>query len=208
MQKTPADRRLSTTVSILGLVVILAGCGKGDDETASTAPTAAPPPPPAAAPVENPDDKRLANAVMTGKTAAAVDLKYDVMAKPAVAEPFEIELVLLPRAAADALEVEVSGIPGLTVAGGGTARFEGVAPGDRHVHRVVVAAEAPGLYYIGVTARMVTQVQTDVRTFSVPVVVGAVPAAEKPAPAQDATGQPVQPMPAAESGSPAEAKPQ
>lgn len=207
MQKTPTDRRLRTSVSILGLVVLLAGCGKGDDEAPSNASTAAPPPP-AAAPVDNPDDKRLANAVMTGKTAAAVDLKYDVMAKPAVAEPFEIELVLLPRAAADALEVEVSGIPGLTVAGGGAARFEGVVPGDRHAHRVVVAAESPGLYYIGVTARMVTQVQTDVRTFSVPVVVGAVPAAEKPAPAQDATGQAVQPMPAAESDSPAETKPQ
>jgi hypothetical protein len=208
MQQTSAYRRLRTSVSILGLVALLAGCGKGDEESVATTPATGATPPPAAAPAENPEDKRLANAVMTGKTAAAVDLKYDVLVKPAVAQPFEIELTLLPRAAADVLEVEITGIPGLTVAGGGTARFEGVAPGDRHVHRVVVAADGPGLYYVGVTARMATKVQTDVRTFSVPVVVGAVPAAEKPAPVQDATGQAVQPMPAAESGTPAEPKPQ
>jgi hypothetical protein len=46
---------------------------------------------------------------------------------------------------------------------------------------------------------MITQVQSDVRTFSVPVVVGEVAAAEKTAPATDATGQAIESMPASES---------
>jgi len=78
MQQTTAYRRLRNSVAILGLVALLAGCGKGEEESASTAPAAGAAPPPAAPPAENPEDKRLANAVMTGKTAAAVDLKYDV----------------------------------------------------------------------------------------------------------------------------------
>ena len=52
----------------------------------------------------------------------AVDLKYDVLAKPDVGQPFEIELAFLPRLAADSLEVEVTGIPGLTLVSGGAAQ--------------------------------------------------------------------------------------
>jgi len=47
---------------------------------------------------------------------------------------------------------------------------------------------------------MVSKVQSEARTFSVPVVVGAVTAAEKPAPAVDTSGEAVESMPAVESG--------
>jgi hypothetical protein len=50
-----------------------------------------------------------------------------------------------------------------------------------------------------VAAKMSTEVQTDARTFSVPLVVGSPRSAEKPAPATDASGQPIESMPAAES---------
>jgi len=144
----------------------------------------------------------MANAVVTGKTSAPVDLKYDVLAKPDVGKPFEIELALLPRLAADALEVEVTGIPGLTVVSGGATRFEGVAGGSRHVVKALVQADAPGIYYANVVVKMVTQVQTEARTFSVPVVVGAVPAAQKVQSAKDASGAAIQSMPAEESTGP------
>jgi len=141
---------------------------------------------------------------VTGKTAAAVDLKYDVLAKPDVGQPFEVELALLPRVAADALEVEVTGMPGLTIVSGGALKFDAVTAGSRHAAKVLVRADAPGLYYANVIVRLVSKVQTDMRTFSVPVVVGSVPAAEKAEPAKDASGEPVQSMPAVEGTAPAE----
>jgi hypothetical protein len=179
----------------IALAALLSGCGRDDE---------APPPPTVPEPVAAdtaavaPGDEALANAVVTSKTAAAVDLKYDVLAKPAVGQPFEIELTFLPRLAADVLEIEVTGIPGLELVSGGSARIEAVNAGDRHSTRVLVRADA-GLYYVGVVAKMMTQVQSDVRTFSVPVVVGEVAAAEKAAPGTDATGQAIESMPASES---------
>jgi len=197
--------------AIVALAVVLAGCGKGEEEAVATTPqpaSAQGPDAAAAAPaVESPEDEKMANAVATGKTAAAVDLKYDVPVKPAVGEPFELELAFLPRLAADSLEVEVTGIPGLALISSGTSRFEGVGAGDRHVMRVLVRADAPGLYYVGVAVKMVTKVQSDARTFSVPVAVGSVQAAQKAAPEMDASGQPVESMPTAESSGTAEAKP-
>jgi len=196
----------SRVLAVVALAAVLAACGRGEEPAAVT------PTPSAtaeggatsAAPVETPEDKRLANAVPTGKTAAPVDLKYDVLAKPQVGQPFEIELALLPRLAADALEVEVTGIPGLAIVSGGAARFEGVSSGDRHVARVLVQADAAGIYYANVVARMISQSRSEARTFSVPVVVGNVAAVQKAEPAKDATGEAIQSMPAVESGGPAE----
>jgi len=197
----------SRVLAVFAVAAVLAACGRGEEETAAT------PAPPAAdgkaadvaaAPPESPDDKRKANAVATGKVAAPVDLKYDVLAKPDVGQPFEIELALLPRLAADALEVEVTGIPGLTVVSGGASRFEGVTAGERYVAKVLVQADSQGILYVNVVARMITQVQTEARTFSVPVVVGTVTAAQKTQPQQDASGEANHSMPAVESGGAAE----
>lgn len=151
-------------------------------------------------------DLRLANAVVTSKTTAPVDLKYDVLVKPDVGKPFEVNLVFMPRAPADTLQVEVTGMEGLTVVSGGALAFDDVAAGERYEGKVLVQANESGLYYIGLAAKMISKVQTEVRAFSVPVVVGTVPAAvQKPAPATDAAGQPIESMPAVETGGPVEA---
>jgi len=204
------DRNRSLSVHLMPLIalsILLSACGGSDEPAAGAAATpesAAVAESPVAAPAESPEDKRMANAVVTSKTSAPVDLKYDVLTKPEIGQPFEIELALLPRLRADALEVEVTGIPGLAVVSGGALRFDGISGGERHVTKVLVQADAPGIYYVNVIARMVTQVQTEARTFSVPVVVGTVAPAAKATPATDASGDAIQVLPAEESGGPTE----
>ena len=144
---------------------------------------------------------RLANAVATSKGGAAVDLFYDISLRPVAAQPVEVELVFEPRAAADALEVEVSAVPGLTIVSPVQARFAPVASGERHSTRILVVADADGLYYVNVIARMVNKVQTDARTFSVPLVVGdaspGTPAGETvPGAGGPAAGEAVKSLPA------------
>ena len=185
------------TISINGLVRALAltvlaslavACGGGDEKSAAD--KAAPADAAgdaskqaATAAAKAAADDGLANAVAVGKTAAAVDLKYNIAARPAIGQPFEVELVLLPRMAADALEVQATGMPGLVVAGGADAKFDQVVAGEKYAAKVLLQVTEPGLYYVGVTAKLVNKVQTDARTFSVPVVVGELPAAEKATPA-------------------------
>jgi hypothetical protein len=209
MTQTRCFGTASRPLAMLVLVVSLAACGKSDEDAVATAPPAQSGTAPAAAsaPVAD-EDKHLANAVVIGKTAAAVDLKYNLPAKPAVGQPFEIELTFLPRLAADRLEVEATGIPGLALVGETKATFEGVASASRHVMRLLVNADGPGVYYVGIVARMVSKVQTDARTFSIPVVVGQVAATQKAAPATDAAGEAIESMPAVETtGEPASREP-
>lgn len=201
MKTIPIPGTAGRILALVALSALLAACGGGDEQVAAKPPAA-----PAAegaaggAPsAESPEDKRMANAVVTGKTSAPVNLKFDILSKPDVGTPFEIELALLPRLAADTLDVEVAGIPGLTVVSGGTHRFEKVLAGDRHVAKVLVQADQPGIYYVNVVARMITQVQTEARTFSVPVVVGMVAPAAKTEPQRDAAGEAIESLPAVES---------
>lgn len=188
---TISNTALVRAFALTALASLAVACGGGDEKSAAD--KAAPADAAgsasqqaAAAAAKAAADDGLANAVAVGKTAAAVDLKYNIAARPALGQPFEVELVLLPRVAADTLEVQATGMPGLVVAGGAEAKFDQVVAGEKYAAKVLLQVTEPGLYYVGVTAKLVNKVQTDSRTFSVPVVVGQLPAVEKPAPA--ATG--------------------
>lgn len=205
MNPVKSAGRIALGIALLGAVVWAAGCSRkpAEEEPAPGAATPAEPdkaaatgqPPQASA---EPAEDRTAEAVVTSKTSAPVDLRYDLPAKPVPGQPFEIELAFKVRAAADTLEVEVTGMPGLLVEAGTSHRFTAVTGGETYAARVSARVEAPGLYYLGVVAKMITPVQAEVRAFSIPIAVGAVGASEKPASAQDAAGTPIQSMPAVE----------
>lgn len=196
-------------IAVTVLASLAAACGGGDEKSArneaaaSTAAKAKHPGDPKSA--RGAADDGLANAVAVGKSAAAVDLRYGLSAKPTVGTPFEVELAFVPRVHAEMLEIEATGMPGLVVASGATAKFAPVAADERYVTKVLVQVTQTGLYYIGVTARLGSQVQTDARTFSVPVVVGTLPAAQKPEVAA-APGETVKSTPAVETTTPASGK--
>ena len=185
---TTSTNALVRALALTVLATLAVACGGGDEKSAAdkAAPAdaaAKASQQAAAAAAKAAEDDGLANAVAVGKTAAAVDLKYNLAARPALGQPFEVELVLLPRVAADTLEVQATGMPGLVVAGGADAKFSQVVAGEKYAAKVLLQVAEPGLYYVGVTAKLVNKVQTDSRTFSVPVVVGQLPAVEKATPA-------------------------
>jgi hypothetical protein len=154
----------------------------------------------AAAPPTSADDKheRLASAVVDSKTTAPVDMKYDVLAKPGLGQPFEVEMTFDTRLPADKLDVEITEAPGLTIVGEKAAMFAPVEGGQTYSSKVLVQGDNPGLYYIGVIAKMSTKVQTETRAFAIPIVIGEPPTAQKATPPKDSTGQAVQSMPAQE----------
>lgn len=180
---------------------LVAGCGNKDEQAAS-APAAAPAPaaPAAATAAEVAKDARMASAVADGKTTAPVDLRYDVLTKPDVGQAFEVEMEFKPRVSADALDVEIGDSPGLTIDGERVARFPDVVAGQGYSFKVQARGDTAGLYYISVIAKVSSKVQTEVRAFTIPVVIGtpAAAAAQKPQSQTDASGQPVQSMPAKE----------
>jgi hypothetical protein len=193
----------SLALAALGATFALVGCGNKAQDGTSTTMTRHKPRVETAVKKDSQaayvaESSRMASAVVSGKTSAPVELRYELATKPAIGQPLEIELAFLPTAPADALEVAVSGMPGLTVASGEAIKFEKVQSGETYTHKFLVQASGSGTYYVSVIAKMVSETRTEVRTFSVPVVFGTVPAAQKPAPAKDANGEPIESMPATE----------
>ena len=87
--------------------------------------------------------------------------------------------------------MQLSATPGLRITSTETIRFDAVQAGQRYSSKMSVIGDAPGLYYVGIVVRMATKVQTDARSFSIPVVVGTEPpATAQPAPAVEAEGEP------------------
>jgi hypothetical protein len=182
--------RLASFLSIAGLA--LAACGSEPDPGAAAV-TAQP----AQAAVADPMT-RMARAVGNGKPGAAVQIRYDFASRPAVGTPTELQIAFVPNAGVDSLEVVVSGMDGVTLAGTLIARFTDVEPSKPYLHTISVLPDRAGVFYLTVVATTQIGNQNLSRTFSIPFVVGNVPAQQKAAPQTDAVGEPIQPAKARE----------
>ena len=185
--------RLTTCLSIASLA--LAACGSEPEPGAAAATQ------PAQAAVADPL-ARMARAVGNGKPGAAVQIRYDFASRPAVGTPTELQIAFVPNAGVDAMDVVVSGMDGVTLAGTLSASFTDVEPSKPYMHTVSVLPDRSGVFYLTVVATTQIGNQSLGRTFSIPFVVGNVPAQQKAAPQTDAAGEPIQPAKAQETTKP------
>lgn len=143
----------------------------------------------------------MARGVGNGKPGAAVDLRYDLLERPEVGKPLQLQLALVPGPGVSGMEVTFSGMEGISLSGGLTATFAEVKAGEVYKHTLSVLPEHNGVFYV--TASINAQVGGALagRTYSIPFVVGSAAAVQKkPAvPVSDSTGQPVEAMQAEES---------
>lgn len=146
---------------------------------------------------------RMARAVGAAKPGAAVDIRYEILSKPAVGVPVVMEIVLVPSAGVDSLDAKIGGMDGITLAGDLSVRFDKVEAGKPYRHTVSLLPDRTGIFYITVTATTQIHGQGLARTFSIPFAVGDVVAQQKAQPStrqvtRDATGEAIESMPAQE----------
>jgi len=190
--------KANTGVGVLAASVLLAACGSDDTPVAEVAePVVAAP---AASALPDPVS-RMARGVSTAKAGAAVDLRYEVLARPAVGTPFDIEIALVATGPAETMTVSVGGMPGLTVTNDALPVAADLVTGDVNTYRFTALADQAGVYYASVTVTTVLGNLTQGRTFSIPLLVGDTQPSEKATldPPTDARGQAIESMPAKES---------
>lgn len=185
--------RVAICLSIAGIA--LAACGsKPDPQPAQAQPgsTAA-----KADPIA-----QMARAVGNGKPGAAVELRYEFSGKPTVGTPSELQIAFIPHTGVDSMDIAINGMDGVTLSGPQSASFPEVEPQKPYVQTVSVLPDRNGVFYLTVVVTTQIGNQNLSRTFSVPFVVGNVPAQQKPAPQTDASGEAVQPAKAKETTRP------
>lgn len=183
---------------ILAALIAIAGCSSEPEPEAQQAAAPAPAPQSAAHAADDPVAK-MAKAVGGGKPGAAVDLRYEMQAKPEVGKPTEVQIALVPNAGVESLTATISGMDGVTVSGDLEVTFSPVEQGKPYTHTFTMLPDRAGVYYLTVSVSSQIGGASMGRTFSIPLVVGQVQAQQKPLPPQDSTGQAIESMKAEES---------
>jgi len=190
--------RVAIYVSIAGMALAACGSKSGTGATSAKGPQSAAM---QAAAAEDPT-ARMARAVGNGKPGAAVEIRYDFSGKPTIGTPTQLQIAFIPHTGVDTMEVVINGMDGVTLSGAQTANFAEIDAEKPYLHTLSVLPDRGGVFYLSVVVTTQIGNQNLSRTFSIPFVVGNVPAQQKPAPQTDAAGEPVQPAKAKETTRP------
>lgn len=166
-------RQFHRLALLFGLAAAAAGCGSQNEpapaQTKAPAPVRkAPSPADALSPY-------LVAAVTTAKSGASlVQVKFEVAARPAVGEPVDVDLVLVP--AVDHIEQisgTVSGDDGLEVLSGGTLpAVEKPVFGTPIHHALKVRARRDGVFTLSAALTVDADGQTLAPVYSIPLIAG------------------------------------
>jgi hypothetical protein len=161
-------------ILLLCALAVLSACQKDPDTTTAPTPTFKPKAAPAVkkGPTAAELTAGMVEAASQGKTQAAVDLKFELVQKPKVGQPLEVNLALLPQVDAKSATIQVAAANGFTLAdGAGQFETPAIAAGEVYRHTVNVLPTTDGVFLIAVTLLLKNDEGTDTRAFSIPVIV-------------------------------------
>lgn len=196
--------RVSFRACALVATGLLVACGNdGSDATGAVSSTPSPTAPGAtdhATAVAEATKGMVAAVTNPAKPGAPVELKFELKNRPQAGVPLPIELAFVPLQDTDYLRATFIATDGLAVHQSPTTpEYRNVEAGGIYRYTLNVVPRGDGVYYASVIVVMELPNGAEARSFSIPVIVGApsdTDTASKPQAPTDATGQPVESMPA------------
>ena len=177
---------------VLGLNLVVPGCGSSSGPAPTPAKAAAPVKK-AATPADN-LSPYLVSAVTNGKNGAPMlQVKYELAGRPNVGDPVDLDLVIIPQADnIDSIAGTVQGDDGVEITSGET-----ISPAEKPtygnpIHRALkVRAKRDGIFTLSAALTIETGSQTLAPIYSIPVIAGnGLGEAAPPAPGQGAKPTP------------------
>src|SRR5262245_22856006 len=156
----------------LGLVLALAGCepadpnASGSTSTGSTSRKTA-------VPASGDADMVSAFSARAAGQPGLVELKFKLLKRPAVGEPVDIELELIPTVELERLFARFQVAEGLQIVSGAESdHFEHPAKGVPVGHKMTVTARSDGIFYVTAVVLADSDKESVARTFSFPLIAG------------------------------------
>jgi hypothetical protein len=102
-----------------------------------------------------------------------VDLKFKLTKRPAVGEPVDVELALIPAMELEHLFARFQAAEGLQIVSGGeTEHFEHPAMGVPVKHKMTVTAKSDGIFYVTAIVLADSDKESIARNYSFPLIAG------------------------------------
>lgn len=115
----------------------------------------------------------MARAVVLSKSAAEVELSYDIAGKPVLGQPVEVKLMFVPTADAQLLAVDVSAMQPVQLGGQLKTNFSDVKLGQINPHSFTVAVPkeaGEGVYLANIAVSLTHSGVISTKSFAIPVV--------------------------------------
>jgi hypothetical protein len=113
----------------------------------------------------------MVEAASQGKSQLPVDLKFDLQQRPALGQPLDVNIAVVPQIDAGAAQIQIAG-DGFTVAPGtNPIDLPAVAAGEVYRQTVKVTPTVAGVLLLGLTISLKHDELTESRAFSIPVIV-------------------------------------
>jgi hypothetical protein len=106
------------------------------------------------------------------KSPLALDMKFDLSARPKLGQPLDINLALIPQTASGPVSLQITA-NGFAPPEAGTIDIPDIEPGEVYRHTLKLTPRSEGLLLVGVTVSMKHDDVTDAKVFSIPVIVDA-----------------------------------
>jgi hypothetical protein len=115
----------------------------------------------------------MVEAVTQGKSQVPVELKFDVLQRPAMGKALEIAIALMPQISAEQATIRVMGSDGLEVPPDQRQiDIASVEAAEVYRSTVSVTPTADGVLFLGFTVTLNHDEITESRTFAIPIIVG------------------------------------
>ncbi len=160
-------------VLFLCSVAAMAGCHRDSDSPApaASAPKAATPAPVKKGPSAQELTAGMVEAATLGKPQLAVQLKFELPQRPAVGQPLDVEVAVLPQIDAGGADIQVAGGDGITVAATGPIDLHALEAGQVYRQTIRVTPTTDGVLLLGLTVSMKHDEISESRAFSIPIIV-------------------------------------
>jgi hypothetical protein len=113
----------------------------------------------------------MVEAASQGKSQLPVQLKFDLTQRPAVGQPLDIGIAVIPQIDASAAAVQVAGGDGLTVAADANPIDMPVEAGEVYRQSIKVTPTAEGVLLLSLTVSLKHDELTESRAFLIPLIV-------------------------------------
>jgi hypothetical protein len=159
----------------LSVALLLAACHGDSSEAPQPTPVhkTKTPPLPRKGPTPEELTAGMVEAVPLGKSTVPMAVKFDLPDRPALGQPLEVVVALLPQVAGSA-SIQVTGTEGLKLAPeAATIAIPSVEPTQAYRVSIGTTPTAEGVQLLNLSVTLTHDEATETRSFSVPVIVTA-----------------------------------
>jgi len=159
-------------VVAVGALLAMAGCGDGSPSSAPVSAVRAASALAKKGPSAQEQTAGMVEAASTGKSGVPVEVKFDLLNRPAVGQPLDVDIAVLPQIDASAATVQLTSVDGLDVPSGSNEFAFLTVEADQVYHRKLsVRPNAEGVLVLGLTVTLTHDEVVESREFGIPIIV-------------------------------------